>query len=98
MTWDNNYHKKYLLREENGELFSDLVELHILELNKVLTGRRVDEWIRLFNVETEEDLEILETMTRNPGILEAVKEVRRSEEHTSELQTPDNIAYAVFCL
>lgn len=76
MTWDNNYHKKYLLREENGELFSDLVELHILELNKVLTGRRVDEWIRLFNVETEEDLEILETMTRNPGILEAVKEVR----------------------
>ena len=76
MTWDNNYHKKYLLREEDGELFSDLVELHILELNKVLTGRRVDEWIRLFNVETEEDLEILETMTRNPGILEAVKEVR----------------------
>ena len=76
MTWDNNYHKKYLLREENGVLFSDLVELHILELNKVLTGRRVDEWIRLFNVETEEDLEILETMTRNPGILEAVKEVR----------------------
>ena len=76
MTWDNNYHKKYLLREENGELFSDLVELHILELNKVLTGRRVDEWIRLFNVETEEDLEMLETMTRNPGILEAVKEVR----------------------
>jgi len=52
------------------------VELHILELNKVLTGRRVDEWIRLFNVETEEDLEMLETMTRNPGILEAVKEVR----------------------
>ena len=45
MTWDNNYHKKYLLREENGELFSDLVELHILELNKVLTGRRVDEWM-----------------------------------------------------
>ena len=52
------------------------MELHILELNKVLTGRRVDEWIRLFNVETEEDLEMLETMTRNPGILEAVKEVR----------------------
>ena len=76
LTWDNNYHKKYLLREENGELFSDLVELHILELNKGLTGRRVDEWIRLFNVETEEDLEMLETMTRNPGILEAVKEVR----------------------
>ena len=23
---------------------------------------------------------------------------RRSEEHTSELQSPDNISYAVFCL
>lgn len=46
MTWDNNYHKKYLLREENGELFSDLVELHILELNKVLTGRRVDSTVQ----------------------------------------------------
>lgn len=77
LTWDNNYHRKYLLREENGELFSDLVELHILELNKVLTGQRIDEWIQLFNVETEEDLEMLETMTKNPGILEAIKEVRQ---------------------
>lgn len=77
LTWDNNYHRKYLLREENGELFSDLVELHILELNKVLTGQRIDEWIQLFNVETEENLEMLETMTKNPGILEAIKEVRQ---------------------
>ena len=26
------------------------------------------------------------------------QETGRSEEHTSELQSPDNIAYAVFCL
>lgn len=76
MTTDSNYHRKYLLREENGEVFSDLVELHILELNKALTGQRMDEWIQLFNVETEDDLKMLETMTKNPGILEAVKEVR----------------------
>lgn len=76
LTTDSKYHKKYLLREENGEVFSNLVELHILELNKALTGQRVDEWIQLFNVETEDDLKMLEAMTKNPGILEAVKEVR----------------------
>lgn len=76
MTTDRTYHRKYLLREENGEVFSDLVELHILELNKALTGQRIDEWIQLFNVETEDDLKMLETLTKNPGILEAVKEVR----------------------
>ena len=47
-----------------------------MELNKALTGQRIDEWIQLFNVETEEDLKMLEAMTRNPGILEAIKEVR----------------------
>ena len=48
----------------------------LLELNKALTGQRMDEWIQLFNVETVDDLKMLETMTKNPGILEAVKEVR----------------------
>lgn len=47
-----------------------------MELNKALTGQRMDEWIQLFNVETVDDLKMLETMTKNPGILEAVKEVR----------------------
>ena len=49
LTWDNNYQQKYLLREENGELFSDLVELHILELNKSAdraTSRRVDSTVQ----------------------------------------------------
>lgn len=40
----------------------------LLELNKVLTGQRMDEWIQLFNVETVDDLKMLETMTKNPGI------------------------------
>ena len=28
----------------------------LLELNKALTGQRMDEWIQLFNVETVDDL------------------------------------------
>ena len=40
----------------------------LLELNKALTGQRMDEWIQLFNVETVDDLKMLETMTNNPGI------------------------------
>ena len=40
----------------------------LLDLNKALTGQRMDEWIQLFNVETVDDLKMLETMTKNPGI------------------------------
>ena len=35
-----------------------------------------DDWITLLNAETEEDLKMLEAKTKNPGILEAIKEVR----------------------
>lgn len=40
----------------------------LLELNKALTGQRMDEWIQLFNVETVDDRKMLETTTKNPGI------------------------------
>ena len=33
-------------------------------------------------------------LAREAGVTSA----ERSEEHTSELQSPDNISYAVFCL
>lgn len=36
----------------------------------------MDDWIRLFNVRTEEELEMLEASTKNVGIIEAIKEVR----------------------
>ena len=46
---------------------SDILELHILELRKTLKGdSRVDDWIRLFNVKTEEDLDMIKT--KNTGI------------------------------
>ena len=71
------YHKVYRLRDETGQEFSDMLEVHVIELNKPLSGTGVmDEWIRLFNAETTEELDMLEARTGNKGILEAVKEVR----------------------
>ena len=71
------YHKVYQLRDETGNEFSDMLEIHVVELNKTLSGSDgMDDWIRLFNVKTEEELEVLETDTNNLGILEAIKEVR----------------------
>ena len=75
LTEDKQYHKTYLLRDEEGRLFSDLMELHVIELNKVLMGQTIDEWIRFFNVKTKEDLDMLRMQTNNAGILEAIKEV-----------------------
>lgn len=71
------YHKIYRLRDETGHEFSDMLEIHVIELNKPLSGAsRMDDWIRLFNVRTEEELEMLEASTKNVGIIEAIKEVR----------------------
>lgn len=71
------YHKVYRLRDETGHEFSDMLEIHVIELNKPLSGTdSMDDWIRLFNVKTKEELKMLETRTKNTGILEAIKEVR----------------------
>ena len=70
-------HKVYRLRDEAGHEFSDMLELHVIELSKPLSGTgRMDEWIRLFNAKTEEELKMLEASTKNEGILEAIREVR----------------------
>ena len=70
------YHRVYRMRDEKGRDFSDLLEIHVIELNKPLSGRGIDDWIRLFKAKTEEEITMLETETKNPGILEAIKEVR----------------------
>ena len=69
------YHTIYHLRDKNGNLFSDLFEVHILELKKPLNGSPMDDWIRLFNAESREDLEMIKT--KNPGILEAIREMKQ---------------------
>ncbi|MBD5479192.1 MAG: hypothetical protein HDR14_07850, partial [Lachnospiraceae bacterium] len=57
--------------------FSDAFEIHVLELSKELRGDGpVEEWIRFFNAESEEELDMLKAGTKNAGILEAVKELK----------------------
>lgn len=72
---DEEYHTVYRLRDERGNDFSDVFELHIIELQKKLKGNdKLDDWIRLLNAESEDDLDMIQT--KNAGILEAIKEVR----------------------
>ena len=49
----------------------------MIELSKPLSGTdRMDEWIRLFNAQSEEELDMMQAETKNPGITEAIREVR----------------------
>ena len=64
----------YVVIDDEGEDkimdYSDLLELHIIELRKTLMGNsRIDDWIRLFNAETEEDLHMIKT--KNAGVQRA---------------------------
>ncbi|MDD5803168.1 MAG: PD-(D/E)XK nuclease family transposase [Clostridia bacterium] len=75
LTEDEQYHKFYRLRDEQGNDYSDLLELHIIELQKKLHGdTRMDDWIRFFNVKTEEDLDMIRT--KNSGIQRAKYMIR----------------------
>lgn len=45
-------------------------------MNKNLSGQgEIDDWIRFFNAQTEEDLKMIGT--KNPGIQEAIRELKR---------------------
>lgn len=66
-------HKVYHLRDQDGELYSDQFEVHTIELGKELTGDVLDDWIRLFRVESMEELRTLQST--NQGVMEAVREV-----------------------
>lgn len=68
-------HCVYLLRDEHGNSFSDMLEIHTLELRKKLSGNEpVDDWIQFFNAENKEDLDMIRT--KNEGILEAIRELK----------------------
>lgn len=95
LTDRSRYHSVYRLRDEDGYEFTDMLEIHVIELKKTLTGEgEVDDWIRFFNVKTEEDLKMIKT--KNPGILEAIRILRRMslsnplrfwyEEHLKEVR------------
>lgn len=71
------YHNVYRLRDKDGNEYSDEIEVHIIELRKKLKGKPVDEWIKLFNVVDKEGLDMLQAQTKNLGILEAIREIRK---------------------
>ena len=64
------YHSVYRLRDSEGRDLTDLWELHIIELTKALKGTPVDDWIRLFNAESVEKLDMI--TAKNEGITEAI--------------------------
>ncbi|MCM1188079.1 MAG: Rpn family recombination-promoting nuclease/putative transposase [bacterium] len=68
------YHRVYRMRDEKGQDYSDLFEMHVIELRKQLKGTAVDDWIRLLNVKTEGELEMISA--KNPGIAEAMREMK----------------------
>ena len=66
LTNRKEYHSVYRLRDQDGNEFSDMLEIHVLELKKKLTGQPVDEWIEFFNSKSEEDIEMIKAKTKNP--------------------------------
>lgn len=73
---DPEYHSVYYLRDENGRCFTDLFEIHIIELRKTLSGQdALDDWIRFFNADSEEALDMIHTT--NAGINMAIGEVKK---------------------
>lgn len=72
---DGRYHRKYTLRSEDGAEYPDLFEIHTIELGKELGGGgAVDDWIRLFNAESEEDLAMIGR--KSLGMAEAMEALR----------------------
>lgn len=75
LTDSPQYHNRYCMRNERGEDMSDMLEAHVIELRKKLSGESaVDDWIRLFNAENEEELKMIRT--RSAGMREAIAAVR----------------------
>lgn len=85
----DKYHNVYMLRDKQGKLYTDVLELHTIELKKkpkTDSPSPFDEWHRLLNAETEEELDMLKSKTRNLGIMEAIKELR-------EISLTDRLRY-----
>ena len=76
LTDDPKYHSVYQLRDERGNRFTDLFEVHIIELQKTVSGTDpVDDWIRFFNARSEEELDMIHT--KNAGLQMAIEELKR---------------------
>lgn len=83
------YHNIYALRDKSGALYTDMLELHTIELKKEPAKNQpspLDEWHSLFNAKTEEDLDMIKSRTKNLGIIEAIKELK-------EISLTDRLRY-----
>lgn len=75
-------HSHFMWRDEEGNIYTDLLEIHIIEINKLpgdsvtKEDEAINEWIALFQCRKEEELEMLKTRTSNPGILTAIEVLR----------------------
>lgn len=75
LTGDEGCHSVYRMRNRDGREFSDVWEIHIVELGKELQGSgAAEDWIRLFNAQREEDLEMIRV--KNVGMMEAIEALR----------------------
>lgn len=76
---NEEYHNVYLLRNAQSDIYTDMLELHTIELKKAPNREQpvpLDEWHSLFNAETEEELDMIQSKTKNLGIIEAIKELK----------------------
>ena len=68
-------HRVYRMRDEHGEDFSDMWELHIIELKKFFGPEdALADWVLLFNAKTEEELDMIKST--NIGIQAGIKMVK----------------------
>lgn len=70
-------HSKFLFRDEKGEIYSELLEVHIIDINNTTEeNEEIKEWAELFRCRRKEELEKLNAKTKNPGIKAAIGELK----------------------
>lgn len=75
LTDNESGHNVYRMRNSRGEDFSDMMELHIIELRKAFSPEdSLAEWVKLFNATTEEELDMIKSS--NVGIQMGIKAMR----------------------
>lgn len=73
-TGSKEAHNVYHFRNEKGEVFSDAMEIHTIELRKQTSEEDpLYDWIRFYNSESKEELEMLKT--KNSSIRYAILEL-----------------------
>jgi len=73
-TENDDAHNIYYFRNNKGELFSEAMEIHTIELRKEISEEEpLYDWIRFYNSQSKEELEMLKT--KNHSIRLAIAEV-----------------------